>query len=121
MRHVPISDKYSGVVTVRAPAPKPLQILANSKRPYMPEEKTWMNRPDAHTRQAKRHEFNLPNRSFRSRAKSAPKAAPKTLKEVILALRLASPVSSWVQLDEMRLKSSLKDSNFTLALKPPSS
>ena len=62
-----------------------------------------------------------PRRSFRSSAHSAPNAAPKTLNEVILAVRLARPVSSCVQLEASRLKSDLKESSLTLALKPPSS
>ena len=62
-----------------------------------------MNVPDAHTRAPKRHAFNRPRRSLRSSANNAPKAAPSTLNEVMLALRLARPVGSFFQLDEIRL------------------
>ena len=69
----------------------------------MPDAKTWMNVPDAHTSTARRQAFSRPRRSLRSSAKSAPNAAPSTLNEVILALRLARPVGSFSQCDEMRL------------------
>ena len=64
-----------------------------------------MNMPEAHTRQDKRQECKRPKRSFKSRANKAPNAAPRTLKEVMLALRLVNPVGSSVQLEEIRLKS----------------
>lgn len=89
-----ISVKYSGAVTVRAPAPNPPHMRLNKSSPYIPDANTWINVPVAHTTHAKRHATKRPSRSLRSRTNSAPSAAPSTLKEEMFAFRFASSVSS---------------------------
>jgi len=86
-----ISDRNSGDNTVRAPAPRPPHTLANSRKLKMPDEKTCMRMPLAHTRVASLYDLNRPILSLRKKAIIAPMAAPSTAREVILAVRLASP------------------------------
>lgn len=102
-KNSPISDKYSGAMTVKAPVPSPLHILANSNNPYIPVEKTWTTNPVAHTTTATRQEYNRPKRSFSCKVNRAPNAAPSTLNEVILALRSAKLAGSFFQCDGSRL------------------
>jgi len=47
-----ISDRNSGDITVRPPAPRPPHILAKRRKGKIPEEKTCMRIPVAHTRMA---------------------------------------------------------------------
>lgn len=88
-----ISDRKSGEMTVRPPAPRPPQILAKRRNPKIPDEKTCMSMPLAHTNSAILYDHSLPTLSLRKKAMMAPNAAPSTPKELILAVRLASPVA----------------------------
>ena len=98
-----ISDKKSGDTTVNAPAPSPLKILENKRKPKIPEEKTCMSNPTAHTRIEHLKDHNLPSLSLQKKAIRAPKAAPRTPNDVMLAVLLAKPVGSCFQFALMRL------------------
>lgn len=98
-----ISDKNSGDTTVNAPAPSPLKILENRRKPKIPDEKTCMSNPAAHTRIEHLKDHSLPSLSLQKKAIRAPKAAPRTPNDVMLAVLLARPVGSCFQFALMRL------------------
>lgn len=98
-----ISDRNKGETTVKAPAPRPLHILENRRKPKIPDENTCMSNPDAQTRIEQRKDHSLPSLSLQKKAISAPKAAPRTPNDVVLAVLLASPVGSCFQFALIRL------------------
>jgi hypothetical protein len=98
-----ISDKKSGDTTVSAPAPSPLNILENKRKLKIPVEKTCMSKPAAQTRMAHLKDHSLPSLSLQKKAIKAPKAAPRTPKDVMLAVLLAKPVGSCFQFALTRL------------------
>ena len=98
-----ITDKKSGDTTVKAPAPRPLNILENNRKPKIPDENTCINSPTAHTRIEHLKDHSLPSLSLQKKAIKAPKAAPSTPNDVILAVLLAKPVGSCFQFAFTRL------------------
>lgn len=98
-----ISDRKSGETIVKAPAPNPLNILENKRKPKIPEENTCMSSPTAHTRIEHRKDQSLPSLLLPKKAIKAPKAAPSTPNDVMFAVRLARPVGSCFQCDLTRL------------------
>jgi hypothetical protein len=98
-----ISDKKSGDTTVNAPAPSPLNTLENKRKPKIPEENICMSNPAAHTRIEHLKDHSLPSLSLQKKAIKAPKAAPRTPNDVMLAVLLARPVGSCFQFALMRL------------------
>jgi hypothetical protein len=72
---------------------RPPQIM----KANIPDEKTCMMIPLAQIKIARRQDHSLPIWSFRKNAIHDPKAAPRTPKEVMLAVRFARPVALLIQ------------------------
>ena len=87
----------------------------------MPDEKTCMNRPQAQVMTKSCQHRRRPNMSASFKEIKAPKAAPSTRIDEILAIRLARPAGSFFQFDGSRSKSVTKDFKVVEALNPPSS
>ena len=98
-----ISDKKSSAIIVRPPAPRPPQILAKRRKPKMPDENTCINIPLVQTKIATWYDHSCPSLSLKKYAIRAPKAAPSTPKEVMLAVRFARPVWLCVHFFALRL------------------
>lgn len=77
--------------------------------------------PAAQTHSASWYDLRRPMRSLRNIPMSEPKAAPRTPKDDMFALRSARADARSTQSALFRLKSSMKDGSLVLAEKPPSS
>lgn len=90
------SDRYNGVTTVSPPAPRPPQIRANNKNPYIPDANACIKKPLMYTSVRACQLLNRPIRSVMASASREPKQAPRTPREVISAFLLARPEASSV-------------------------
>lgn len=80
-----ISVRYRGDTTVSPPAPRPDKSRENSKRPRYPDANVVMKKPLIQIAIKVCHVRRRPIRSVMAKATMAPKAAPNTPKDVILA------------------------------------
>lgn len=81
-----ISVRYRGDTTVKPPAPRPDNSRENSRSPSIPDAKIVMKKPVIQIAIKVCHVRRRPIRSVMAKATMAPKAAPNTPNDVILAL-----------------------------------